>query len=289
MSQPGIPKLRALARSGQIAKKLHLKGKGHEFSDAAKLLNYYQLWLDNLYPRAKFADGLQLVEKAGHSKRMQTMRKEWIDEGKPGYAREKYVTERGVDESVESEKADGKGADSGRPEGNGDAATQPAVNQSIFGNGAESTDLFFPDNNKKPDDDDDDDALPEEDELDALLAEQGSSRFSGPRPSEQESEGDDDLDALLAEQELESHHPRANTDKVAILDEEDDLDALLAEHGASKRNSGGPKAQERVVDDEGDLDTLLAERGSREVDGVDAGTPSSSFPTIDEEDSRLVD
>ena len=49
----------------------------------ARLLNAYQLWLDDLYPRAKFADGLAIIEKLGHTKRMQTMRREWINEGKP--------------------------------------------------------------------------------------------------------------------------------------------------------------------------------------------------------------
>lgn len=54
-----------------------------QFSDAARLLNFYQLWLDDLFPRAKFADGLAIIEKLGHSKRIQTMRREWIDEEKP--------------------------------------------------------------------------------------------------------------------------------------------------------------------------------------------------------------
>lgn len=54
-----------------------------QFSDVARLLNLYQLWLDDLYPRAKFADALVLAEKEGHSKKMQMMRKQWIDEGKP--------------------------------------------------------------------------------------------------------------------------------------------------------------------------------------------------------------
>ena len=49
----------------------------------ARLLNLYQLWLDDLYPRAKFVDGLAMIEKLGHTKRMQTMRKEWINEGRP--------------------------------------------------------------------------------------------------------------------------------------------------------------------------------------------------------------
>lgn len=43
----------------------------------------YQLWLDDLYPRAKFADALAIIEKLGHQKRIQTMRREWINEGKP--------------------------------------------------------------------------------------------------------------------------------------------------------------------------------------------------------------
>lgn len=47
------------------------------------MLNMYQLWLDDLYPRAKFADGLSMIEKLGHTKRIQYMRKEWIDEGRP--------------------------------------------------------------------------------------------------------------------------------------------------------------------------------------------------------------
>ncbi|CDM26709.1 hypothetical protein DTO013E5_7083 [Penicillium roqueforti] len=78
LSQPGIPKLRHTARQ-----KLKFKGKGYEFKDAARLLNFYQLWLDDLFPRAKFADGLTMIEKLGHSKRIQTMRREWIDEEKP--------------------------------------------------------------------------------------------------------------------------------------------------------------------------------------------------------------
>lgn len=54
-----------------------------QYADVARLLNLYQLWLDELYPRAKFADGLAMIEKLGHTKRLQTMRREWINEGKP--------------------------------------------------------------------------------------------------------------------------------------------------------------------------------------------------------------
>ncbi|RAL13616.1 Chromosome segregation in meiosis protein 3 [Aspergillus homomorphus CBS 101889] len=78
LSHSGIPKLRRTSKQ-----RIKLKGKGHEFSDVARLLNFYQMWLDDLYPRAKFADGLAIIEKLGHSKRLQTMRREWIDEEKP--------------------------------------------------------------------------------------------------------------------------------------------------------------------------------------------------------------
>ncbi|KAL1990737.1 hypothetical protein VTN49DRAFT_6576 [Thermomyces lanuginosus] len=78
LSQRGIPRLQKIAKS-----KLRFKGKGHEFSDLERLLTLYQLWLDDLYPRAKFSDGLAIIEKLGHSKRLQIMRREWIDAEKP--------------------------------------------------------------------------------------------------------------------------------------------------------------------------------------------------------------
>jgi replication fork protection complex subunit Csm3/Swi3 len=68
------------------------------------MLNMYQFWLDELYPRAKFADGLAMIEKLGHSKHVQMMRKEWIDEGKPRHnAREDddEVEVIGADESAQ--------------------------------------------------------------------------------------------------------------------------------------------------------------------------------------------
>ncbi|KAJ4132661.1 chromosome segregation in meiosis- protein [Fusarium falciforme] len=73
----GIPKLRQRARD------LKIKGKGHEFSDASRLLSFYQLWLDDLFPKAKFLDALAMVEKAGHKKRIVIARNDWINEGKP--------------------------------------------------------------------------------------------------------------------------------------------------------------------------------------------------------------
>jgi replication fork protection complex subunit Csm3/Swi3 len=59
-----------------------------QFSDVAWLLGTCQVWLHELYPRAKFADALAMVEKLGHSKRMQILRSGWIDESKPNSAQE---------------------------------------------------------------------------------------------------------------------------------------------------------------------------------------------------------
>ncbi|EFX05138.1 replication fork protection component [Grosmannia clavigera kw1407] len=77
LSAKGIPALRQRARN------LKLKGKGHEFADASRLLSMYQLWLDDLFPKARFGDALAMVEKEGHKASMHKMRMEWINESKP--------------------------------------------------------------------------------------------------------------------------------------------------------------------------------------------------------------
>ncbi|KAF2033659.1 chromosome segregation in meiosis protein 3 [Setomelanomma holmii] len=142
LSDPGIPRLRNISKE-----RLRFKGKGHEYGDIARMLNMYQLWLDDLYPRAKFADALAIIEKVGHTKRMQMMRKDWIDEGKP-----RRTTERGdddIDEIVQDKPvADGNGDD-------------------MYVQQAEAQDSA--------------DVEPDEDELDALLAEGVPPSTSAPR------------------------------------------------------------------------------------------------------------
>ncbi|OAP60546.1 hypothetical protein AYL99_05548 [Fonsecaea erecta] len=313
LSAPGIPKLRADARSGKFSKKLRLKGKGHEFSDVARLLNYYQLWLDNLYPRAKFADGLQLIEKVGHSRRMQIMRKEWIDEGKPGYIRDREANKIADREKEADKEADDlfvgvqPAADNVGPE---------AANADV---GPEDDSLFVPDLHNNADNGEDDGILPDDDELDALLAEQETRITTRPvavsKPTEDDdSEGDDDLDALLAEQEMRRAPPPPPTSQHTSTfapklkpspfggddsdeDEEmDDLDALLAEQEArmqpstaqsklssiqasSTQNKDRPSSaadQELTQDDE--LDVLIAEQEAR--GHVAREAPTSSAPAV---------
>lgn len=69
----GIPKLQ------ERAKRLRLKGKGHEFSDVGRMLEMYQLWLNNLYPKARFLDAAAMVERLGHKSRVVVARKGWIE------------------------------------------------------------------------------------------------------------------------------------------------------------------------------------------------------------------
>ncbi|EXJ58794.1 hypothetical protein A1O7_06224 [Cladophialophora yegresii CBS 114405] len=314
LSAPGIPKLRADARMPNfLTKKLRIKGKGHEFSDVAKLLNYYQLWLDDLYPRAKFADALQLVEKVGHSRRMQVMRKEWIDEGKPWYLREKEAKKKAEKEERDREKET-------EEKYVGDEALVNGANNEPRNTGTvgEDDSLFIPESRSKGAAEDQDAGLPEDDELDALLAQQEGRttprRLTAPkRIVEDDSEGEDDLDALLAEQETRQKAPAALPATSAPLtrpqslpfgenDDEDldDLDALLAEQESrSKRTalqkepdnmplttqgkaSPAPDEDEFPVDEDDDLAALLAdpETDAGAVPSEQAPIPSSAAAEI---------
>lgn len=186
-SQDGIPRLRKITKS-----RLKFRGKGHEYSDISKLLNTYQLWLDDLYPRAKFKDALTMVEAVGHKKMMQVKRKTWLDATKP-HQREDSPDRLGdvemsgalpPDDVQDQSKAGGEEDD--------DAIFGESVGLQGNGNGArEETRSDVPD---------------EEDDLDALLAEsgppqRGAAAEEPPKKSGpfEEDEDEDDLDALLAE------------------------------------------------------------------------------------------
>jgi replication fork protection complex subunit Csm3/Swi3 len=131
----------------------------------------YQLWLDDLYPRAKFADGLAIIEKLGHQKRLQTMRREWIDEGKPKHDNWDDVPTGPHDSTRQTETQSEQQAsdEAGHPPSGSTARPMPSTR--------DNGDLFLTD--------DEDGSLPkpaetngaghppedEMDELDALMAE----------------------------------------------------------------------------------------------------------------------
>ena len=183
LSKEGIQRLRKITKT-----RLRFRGKGHEFDDIARLLNTYQLWLDDLYPRAKFKDALGMVEKLGHSKRMQVTRKTWLDETKPH--RRDEILERVGDVEM-------SGALSGKVAEGSEETLFRDIADAQTTTGAAVLDATVPD---APD-------APDEDELDALLAqnETSASATTVQKPTVrrgpfEEDDDEDELDALLAEQ-----------------------------------------------------------------------------------------
>ncbi|KAI9466346.1 replication fork protection component Swi3-domain-containing protein [Lactarius psammicola] len=58
------------------------KGKGHEAVDLDRVLQVYQFWTHRLYPKTRFKETVDRVEKLCHSKRMQVALSVWRDEAK---------------------------------------------------------------------------------------------------------------------------------------------------------------------------------------------------------------
>ncbi|CZT50625.1 related to CSM3 Protein required for accurate chromosome segregation during meiosis [Rhynchosporium secalis] len=220
LSANGIPKLRNRAKN-----RLKLKGKGHEYSDASKLLSFYQIWLDDLFPKARFLDALAMVEKMGHKKRVQMMRMDWINEGKPQIVNEEDTVDDPApanendgqektapriasifeDASAERPKTpsadDNTGADVDMEDEDLYGATPRAVRQkpveetvsqtdSLFGGTGAS--IFGPAKRAV------DDFGPDEDELDALLAEEETVAVSRPvsKAPPQDEIDDDEMEAM---------------------------------------------------------------------------------------------
>ncbi|KAI1343459.1 Swi3-domain-containing protein [Xylariaceae sp. FL0016] len=252
LSEKGIPRLRRKARD------LKFKGKGHEFGDTARLLSFYQLWLDDLFPKAKFLDALNMVEKTGHKKYMRIKRLEWIDEGRPkpsvtadeddlfGDSNEAEEREAAVfparvapifqTQNVERSKTpvqdDLFGDDEDIYNATPKRSKTTAPTNSMFGNGGQQ-----------------DGGEPDEDDLDALMAEEeaqrtattsifGNGNSNNNKSVQQGDEPDeDDLDALMAEAEAERQpkpvnqtgKPKPKSSHPFLDDDEDDLDALMAE------------------------------------------------------------
>lgn len=139
-------------------------------------MSVYQLWLDELYPRAKFADGLAMIEKLGHSKRIQTMRREWINEGKPEekaedieYTSEKQTTAQPVSQPGRgqirtTDSAIRSQATSALDDEDDFYAATPKRNRSTKRKSFSEVDLFVSEDEDLGD-------RPPDDGLDALLAE----------------------------------------------------------------------------------------------------------------------
>lgn len=296
LSEKGIPRLRRKAGD------LKFKGKGHEvcnvnigrqqvlgranhetylfqFSDAARLLSFYQLWLDDLFPKARFIDALSMVEKAGHKKFLQAKRVEWINEGKPRASRaEEDDLFGGNNGGVEDEQREAtmfparvapifKNRGSERPKTPAEADI-PDEDEDLYGATPKAANAALRARTRNMglglEDDDDDD-------LDAFMAEEEAQRTSstslfgngggGTSAPARTSmpEDDDDLDALMAEAETSGslpvrQAPKNNPQRADA--EEDDLDAMMAESEA-QGPAGADNARKPVA-------------GSTVADGADA-------------------
>ncbi|KAK3342105.1 replication fork protection component Swi3-domain-containing protein [Lasiosphaeria hispida] len=245
LSEKGLPKLR------KSAPRLKLKGKGHEFSDASRLLSFYQEWLDDLFPKATFLDALAMVEKAGHKTTLRNERVKWIDQGKP------HSTANNDDEYPDREPSA-----PGLPtriapifeQAAGSRAKTPTAMDDLFGD----DDIYNSTPRAKTALSNPADDVPDEDDLDAMMAEselpattQGrsfGSIFGGgipKKPSQPSAEPDDDeLDTLMAEAEAQPSRPKPSQPVTSIFgggntkrpiatpdedEDEDELDALMAE------------------------------------------------------------
>ncbi|CAL3970788.1 unnamed protein product [Diplocarpon coronariae] len=229
LSSNGIPKLRNRAKHH-----LKFKGKGHEYSDAERLLSMYQIWLDDMFPKARFLDALRMVEKMGHKKRIQMMRMEWINEGKPQTVHEDSLFDEPTLPSIED---DGRENTSSRvaPIFETTAAGRPKTPVPNDSNGADTEmdeDLYGATpraSTQRP--------VDSTEQHDFLLGGTRTSIFAPAKEIVQDGPDDDELDALMAEAEAEQSETVTKVNKPATFHskpvnnstEDDDLDALLAE------------------------------------------------------------
>lgn len=224
-----------------------------------------------------------MVEKAGHNKQLQRMRVDWINEGKPRAS----VVDDGAD--VQATEDDQQ---------NGDAP--PRQSERI----APIFDKTASGRPKTPDLDDlfgEDDVYratpvdtrktgatetggePDDDELDALMAE---TEASGPARPTKPSSG-------VYQSIFGGGKPRAAVPPTRVEEEDDDMDALLAEAEAeqssrqkpaavvTKRTETAPKAQAPGAtardgdEDEDDLDALMAEAEAQNAPAKPSGTAAA--------------
>lgn len=220
-------------------------------------MSFYQEWLDDLFPKAKFLDALAMVEKAGHNKMMQKMRADWINEGRP----KSNVTADGGDDD---EPAGEQQQDSEAPEAPQADRIAPIFERTASGARPSTPPLedpfediygATPTGGRKSGRAAGAGGEPDQDELDALMAEMEQepsvpARPTGgatksifgdgkpkaaekPKPAEPD---DDDLDALMAEAEAEQGPTRppgagASSSKAAPAEFDDEEEAMAEMDG----------------------------------------------------------
>ncbi|KAJ4298390.1 chromosome segregation in meiosis- protein [Collariella sp. IMI 366227] len=297
-----------------IDKELDLKKKARvprvKLDETRRLLSFYQEWLDDLFPKATFLDALAMVEKTGHKTTMRSARLKWIDESKPRAAAEEEEEEHLIHQGSTVPRQPDRIAPIFEKSTQERAKTPTA--DDLFGDDdiynatpRQNTSSTAPGRQVVSDD------VPDEDDLDALMAEAESgpgdrTQPSGPAsvpyrsifgdgirrmapapaPAPRAEPDDDDLEALMAEAEAQSRSrpgqlaPQGSTSAgsgsnqqtVEVEPNDDDLDALMAEAEAQAPTLVQPAAKNPDVDED-DLDALMAE--------AEAGASANPRPSID--------
>ncbi len=61
---------------------IQFQGKGHEAADLKKLMTYYTIWANNLYPKFRFKDFARKVGKQASKTRVKVVVEQWQNEYK---------------------------------------------------------------------------------------------------------------------------------------------------------------------------------------------------------------
>ena len=204
------------------------------------------MWLDDLFPKAKFLDALKMVEKAGHKKKLIAARNEWMNERKPKADDDDDAEERAQPVDTASEPyvdLDTFGVNLPQRPGAG------RLIQGTAGTGRPAT----------PQQDD----FSEDDELYKVTPR------ARPAPrliSRAEEPEEDELDALMAETQEEDGTKTKSSSRTngADADDGDDLDALIAE----AEDQDGTPAQKQQPTNDAQQDFEDEEAAMREMDGL---------------------
>ncbi|KAJ3501702.1 hypothetical protein NLJ89_g9221 [Agrocybe chaxingu] len=129
----------------KMTKDFKIKGKGHEATDLNRLLQVYQYWTHQMYPKTQFQDTVERVETLCHSRRMTVALSVWRDEAH-GKFRAPVDDEEDDDNQDEDNQMQTDNGDAGQPPSSPPRSSSPLVDdRSTQRNGPEA----------QPDEDDD--------------------------------------------------------------------------------------------------------------------------------------
>lgn len=258
-------------------------------------MSFYQEWLDDLFPKAKFVDSLAMVEKVGHKSKVKELRVEWINEGRPKPSIvDEYVDALAAEQDQQDGSAAPKQAERVAPtfEKAAGGRMQTPEADDLFG---DVDDIYnaTPIGSRRTGAAAETGREPDDDELDALMAEAEAggpatatkssaepykSLFGDgkPKAAPAQPEDDDDLDALVAEAEAEQGSRQSS---------------------AATKNSGKALRTDGDDDDMDDLDALMAEAEAetesapaKSVSGrAGASAPEPSAPDFDADEEAMAE